>query len=400
MPVASYSRHILRILAVVTLSCLACPGCTHVQLRKSTVVHSMTLGDIYTQQVLNNLAMFIQNPDALPFFAFPNQGTTQIQDTGTIGGPGNTSNSFVTSPFDLNASRATTENWVLVPVSDPAKLALMRCAYRQAIASCIGTNLNNRPGCPDCRALRTGFFGPKGEGPGNPSSSIDQPCLDSPPWFTWGCEKHTHRPGNCACQARGSYCGVYVCVPPEGRDMLTRLTLAILDYAVNEPEQYTKRTKEVEIYLDKNGDYADANKYARKITATIPIDQPSAELRALDNSSVWIEFQKQGLKKQDADNLIKATFQLDNKPLTDVVARQIYQDPKHWPTRRAADYDNLFPRSKDVFAFFAKNAVFYQITPYDAPSDDLLKGPATFVRKGAASAGLQQFQQQLKAAVP
>ena len=48
----------------------------------------MTLSDIYTQQVLNNLAMFIRNPDALPFFAFPNQGTTQIQDTGNIGNLG------------------------------------------------------------------------------------------------------------------------------------------------------------------------------------------------------------------------------------------------------------------------------------------------------------------------
>jgi hypothetical protein len=44
-----------------------CVGCTSVQLRHSTVAHSTTLKDIYTQQVMNNLAMFLQNPDALPF---------------------------------------------------------------------------------------------------------------------------------------------------------------------------------------------------------------------------------------------------------------------------------------------------------------------------------------------
>ena len=88
----------------------------------------MTLADIYTQQVMNNLAMFIENPYAIPFFAFPNQGTTQIADAGSVGGPGYTGTNFVTGPFGLSGSRQATENWVLNPISDPAKLALMRCA--------------------------------------------------------------------------------------------------------------------------------------------------------------------------------------------------------------------------------------------------------------------------------
>ena len=43
---ASDSRHIISIISLLTLA-LTAPGCTHVQLRKSTVVHSTTLSDIY-----------------------------------------------------------------------------------------------------------------------------------------------------------------------------------------------------------------------------------------------------------------------------------------------------------------------------------------------------------------
>ena len=196
----------------------------------------------------------------------------------------------------------------------------------------------------------------------------------------------------------GSYCGVYVCVPPQGRDVLTRLTLAILDYAVNDPVQYAKRTKQMEIYLDENGEFATQDTAARKITATIPIDEPSVELKALDKANVWIEFQKQGLKKQDADNLIKESLKLDaedakskNKPFDELQARTLYQDPIHWPTRYRDAYRGKFPRSLEVFDFFAKNGPFYAITPYDAPSDELLTGPATFEHKGSASTGLQMI---------
>ena len=49
----------------------------------------------------------------------------------------------------------------------------------------------------------------------------------------------------------GQYCGVYVWVPPEGRDELTRLTLAILDYALHEPP--VRLTKEIIYYVDDLG---------------------------------------------------------------------------------------------------------------------------------------------------
>src|SRR5437588_1945686 len=106
---------------------LAGTGCTHWQLRANTIRQSTTLSDIYTQQVLDNLAMFVVNPDALPFFAVPNQGTSEVQDTGGVAGLGYLTPHFIGEPLGLTANRQMTENWVLDPVRDPAKLALMRC---------------------------------------------------------------------------------------------------------------------------------------------------------------------------------------------------------------------------------------------------------------------------------
>ena len=61
-------------------------GCTHTQLRWNTVRQSRTLTDIYEQQVLNNLAMFVYDPNSLPFFSFPNAGASNVNDVGGFTG--------------------------------------------------------------------------------------------------------------------------------------------------------------------------------------------------------------------------------------------------------------------------------------------------------------------------
>jgi hypothetical protein len=437
MIMASYSKHILRNFMVAVLICLSSFGCTNAQLRRSTVAHSMTLSDIYTQQVLNNLAMFVQNPNSLPFFAFPNQGTTSIQDTGNIGNPGYSSGHFSSSAFLLNASRQATENWVLVPVSDPAKLALMRCAYQQAIASTMSIRLSDGAGCPDCAELRSDFYGPKVSATRKLDPGAEAPCLEFPPWFTWGCEKHAKLPKNRACQTIGSYCGTFVCVPPESRDMLTRLTTAILDYAVNDPTQFVKRTKDVALFLDARGQFTTVDKAVKTIKATIPIDQKSEDLRILDNGTVWLKFFENGFKKKDADDLVTAARsrieqenekrkkerdRLDgevknlesrrgplgpeqkarleqlkkerqNPDLLDL-APTLLNEPAWWGTIQPTDYPLVLP---GVVEFFQQYAPTNRILPQETPSEELLKGPATFQRKSEASAGLQMLQQRLKA---
>ena len=408
-----FPRVRIRLLPVLMLAFLASAGCTHAQLRRSTVVHSMTLSEIYTQQVLNNLAMFVQNPDALPFFAFPNQGTTQIQDMGGIGGPGNTSSSFVTSPLNLNASRQATENWVLVPVSDPAKLALMRCAYQKAIASCIPTRSIAKSDCPDCNGLRDDFYGPAVPEPGKLNAGDDPACLNSPPWFTWGCQKHAHSAGRHSCQLVGSYCNVYVCVPPEGRDMLTRLTLAILDYAVNDPEQYVKRLKQVEVYLDEDGDLTTQELAVTKISATIPIDEKSLTLAVVDKQglTMWADFLKQ-FKKEDADKLVaeliagsvandklkkdrNAVWTEQDAKAARLKAEKYARDPVFWTGIDTGKYTN-----SKVAGFFKENAEKYGMLPQDVPGPELINAKSSFEKKGSASTGVQQLLQRLNAAGP
>ena len=68
-------------LAVTTA--LVATGCTHVQLRKNTVRQARTLADLHQQQVVDNLAMFVYDHNALPYFAVPDSASSTLQDAGT-----------------------------------------------------------------------------------------------------------------------------------------------------------------------------------------------------------------------------------------------------------------------------------------------------------------------------
>ncbi len=349
---------------------------------------STTLGDIYTKQVMNNLALFITNPDALPFFAYPNQGTTAIQDQGSLAGPGNTYANWVSTPLSLIASRQATENWVLVPISDPAKLALMRCAYRQALSSCIPMVPAGLSVCPNCSELRRDFYGPSNPATGERSNE-DLPCLDSACWLRWGCK---HRvPKNCDAPYVGVYRGLYVWVPPAGRDMLTRLTLTILDYAVNDPRQFEKRTKTVQINVNEDGTINKEGKGVQ-ITATLPIDVPSDWVVALDRAPAYSEFLR--LFPKGTAEAIMATAERSRRyGQKDKDSRKAY-----WAdVSPESDPDgNPWPEAlKPAVDFIGKN----HILPWLVPNEDVLHGPAVYNRRGTASDGLQQFGQRLNAAL-
>jgi hypothetical protein len=363
-------------------------GCTSVQLRKSTVAQSSTLGDIYTKQVMNNLALFITNPDALPFFAYPNQGTAAIQDQGSLIGPGNTYPNYVTTPLSLSASRQATENWVLVPIADPAKLALMRCAYRQALSACIPMVPAALSVCPNCTELRRDFYGPSN--PAIPDQSHeDVPCLDSACWLAWGCKHKV--PKHCDAPYVGCYRGLYVWVPPAGRDMLTRLTLTILDYAVNDPKQFDKRTKTVQLNVNEDGSINYEGK-GPQITATLPVDVPSDWIAALDRTPAYSEFlatfgsgaARRLLAIAEASQQYVHKSIEDKKAFWKGVSLQIDPDGHAWP-------EDLKP----ALEFIRNN----KILPWLVPTEEVLHGPAVYTRRGNASDGLQAIGQRLNAAL-
>jgi hypothetical protein len=211
-------RLITRFVGILLLA--AC-GCTHVQLRNSTVKQASTLTEVHYLQVLNNLAMFVGNADAMPYFAVVGGGSATLGDS-VSATPGVTWDKlgYSGSSLSMSGQRQLQENWTLASIADPDKLKKMRCAYRWAVGCPAGQ-------CEDCAAMLTKFFGE------------DFAICDIPQgWFQWGCRKDVPK---CACYV-GEYCGVYVWVNEDGVDGLTRFTLSILDICTNASHDIPEET--------------------------------------------------------------------------------------------------------------------------------------------------------------
>ncbi len=288
-------------------------GCTHTQLKFNTTHQADTLNDIYRQQVLDNLAMFADNPYAVPHFAFPNQGSSNVTDDGNLGG---TFNIFRES-LGFGVRRNMAEAWTLDPIRDPDKLRRMRCAYQHAVGAC------SQP-CNDCCKIEKAFYGkgsqkvhvlkeglPVMNSDGsfvtdpltgmpfvnecgmpltNPRTgelySIDEkgcvsipvydcngPCSIKCGWYCVGCKKDV--PHDCR-HYSGHYHGTYVWVLPKYRHHLAHFVLTILDYALKDPS--ARRTKEVVLYVNQKGDTTTKSEAHVKVTATIPIGEPNRSI--------------------------------------------------------------------------------------------------------------------------
>lgn len=262
---------LLLVLAVVT-------GCTHRQLRQNTIHVAASINEIHQQQVLDNLAMFVANPYALPHFSLPGSGTSQVNDVARLDTPFGLGRFTPASVFGLatlginpSVSRTAQESWGVAPVNDPRKLELMRCAYQRAVAQCgLGVESGE---CPDCQRLWNKFYTGDQDKPVETEKLgiVTGECLYSGCWFRVGCSKCVPRHAKCA--PVGEYCGLYVWVPESGRDEFTKLTLTILDIAFNSPPATVRALKEVTYYLDNDGKPVIEFEATHKITASIPLDR-------------------------------------------------------------------------------------------------------------------------------
>ena len=119
-------------IAVTILTCGLC-GCTTTQLRVSTVRQAKTLTETQYEQVLDNLAMFCIDANALPSMVSLKSGSTQIGDTGTLGflGVAGLSTQFGSSPT-IAGSRSIVDQWGTAPVTDDNVLKVLRMAYKNA----------------------------------------------------------------------------------------------------------------------------------------------------------------------------------------------------------------------------------------------------------------------------
>jgi hypothetical protein len=171
--------------------------------------------------VLNNVAMFVENPNAMPYYLTIGTGTTSVQDTA---GTKNVFNwdlfsnmgkatlwYFDKSSAELDLQNQSQDQWSSAAVLNPDELILMRCVYQKVVA---------RPAC-DCDQKLMQFFGKK---PGFMEAM-------RPGWYSIGCKHDVPK-----CAVAVGHCGkTYVWVMPENLDYLTRLTLAILDIATIQP---------------------------------------------------------------------------------------------------------------------------------------------------------------------
>ena len=267
-------RLLSSMLAVIFLS-----GCNTYQLRARAVQQTTTITDLQYQQVLDNLAMFYVNPNSLPYFAVPSQGQSQVRTSAQA----NSSISwnpvgFAMELLNFQGTRELTQFWTMMPINDTPKLLRMRCAYQIAVgrpsldcpnccdlppwpwadkrpvkpATTPATPTDPPPGAEGptiatSTALNTqsDTSGKRFQNPTLPTETRDhQEILPTPPPSN-GCNDNCHLPGpgwyHVACKKKdvphsaryvGHFADVYVWVDDGGIDSLTRLTMAILDFAI------------------------------------------------------------------------------------------------------------------------------------------------------------------------
>jgi hypothetical protein len=209
---------------------LALGGCqTHLSLRDHTLRTSATLTDLNYQQVLNNLALFVANPSAMPSVAVINAGTVTVADQKALGanatyaptltfeqqaGSGLPILSLLLNP---SGSRNLTENWSLLPVTDIDNLRRIRCAFQLVVLDGGQTT-----DCDNCVELLRRFY--LGE-----TDRLD--CMLPRGWYHTGCQKDVPR-GACY---RAHYGDTWVWVLPDGLEGLTRFTMTVIDLATGKP---------------------------------------------------------------------------------------------------------------------------------------------------------------------
>lgn len=244
------------IAGALLLPLLAVSGCaTHRALQGHTVAANLTIGDIYYQQVLNNIARFECNPGSMPSFSVVTGGTVNITDQ--AGGGVSPTYSPTLTPalqgggalpilsmlFNTNGSRNVTENWSTAPLTDSDNIRRMRCAFQTV----VGQETSE---CDQCKDRLEGFFL-------GGTESYD--CMLPQGWYSVG-GKHDVPP--CACYV-GCYCDTYVWVLPEGLDALSRFTITILDIATGEI-----RTEQRSVVKHYKGEPKPENLETTEVTTT------------------------------------------------------------------------------------------------------------------------------------
>lgn len=200
-------------------------GCQRNVVQRGANQLAATVPTLYYEQVLDNLARTISNPNSLPYFGVPAQGThtnsRQLQATYMLGLDLNAASHWLldkqTAAFGGQVQNQ--ESFQLQPVTNPDKILLMQIAYWQATAY---------PHGPDLDILLRRYY------------SVTNNFVDYNPyvksgWFVVTNDKKAAKKKGCYAACCGH---TYVYVPAENMDTFSKFTLAILDIATLDTDYF------------------------------------------------------------------------------------------------------------------------------------------------------------------
>jgi uncharacterized coiled-coil protein SlyX len=122
----------MRALFVLCGLLLVATGCGSIQLQRSTIRQARTLSDLQYQQVLDNLAMFSCNPNALAWHLKIRSGLVQVTSQGVAGLTAQVLGAAELFP-SAEASQAVVGQWDVDPTVEAGELKTLQLAYQIAI---------------------------------------------------------------------------------------------------------------------------------------------------------------------------------------------------------------------------------------------------------------------------
>lgn len=242
------------------------PGCMAMHLQRLSNRQAKTVSEINEKQVLDNLATFVVDPNATPFFSVPGSSQNEIGANGEIGA---SDGAFRFANFDqflgfINARSSTDANLscTMTPTIDPNRLRLMQCAYKKAIGTV-------QQSCPDCVEIEKEWFGETYETNGS--------CSLSCGWVR-SSRRWVDVPKSCR-NRYGYHNGVYVWVDACDTAEFSKLVMLIVEYAVAEHLPPVS-LKEVQFFLNEKNLPGTVTNHSTVVKAWVDSNKSIAEIQA------------------------------------------------------------------------------------------------------------------------
>ncbi|MEW4571044.1 hypothetical protein AB1L88_24510 [Tautonia sp. JC769] len=226
----------LRLGGLVAVLAVLVGGCAHQQLSMSTVLTANSFQTIVYQIVLNNIAMFADEPTTLPWHVRVRDGTVQIQDRVGIGQQGGGFSTFEGGGLGIETygpqgSRQVALQWGTDAVGDPIQLYALQTVYRRV----LGLPPMPEPNfIAEARQFGRGGGDSDDEDPIGDTDRETRSLLSSVEvsrsgevprgWFFIGGKKDVPK----SARYVGRHGSCYVWVMPEGVGGLARFTLLVL----------------------------------------------------------------------------------------------------------------------------------------------------------------------------